>query len=708
MNTFNIDKDTVSTSITDLNETHGLLGNNDITVLWLLRLMVPLSGYKLLLRRNDFRDDDLAKALGFSGYFAGSNSIKYDQLEIKTQLFKDWELAENNKATFEFKNNELEQNLRSLSNLVGLNNTEQAMVMFAVCVHNNQILENACSMLGTQNIRSLIRVFGISLDIPESEIRKALHPGSLLSSSGILTVDSSSSYDFYNKIELLKGLVDSLEIHHENPSEIFRNILQIAPKSKLQESDYPHLGKDIGIIKQYLQQALINKNKGVNFLIYGIPGTGKTEFARMISLVLEAKLYEVNSGSKDVAPLDEGDRFRAYSLGQILCARQADSIILFDEVENIFKVGPNNKDNSKFNNKAWMNHVLENNPVPTFWISNDISDVDPAFIRRFDYVLEIKAPPRSLREKLLNDYLGDLPVSQNWKKQIAENEALVPAIIERSANVVRMSGVVQESSNVEATLQSLLSNTIEAMGYSRLKTVSTNKTFNYRLDVLNTNHSLEIICKGLQQNKEARICLYGPSGTGKTAFGKYIAQTLDLPLLAKRASDIVSPYVGVTEKNMARMFEEARQEKAVLMLDEADTFLSSRSNAQRSWEVSAVNEMLTQMESFDGLFIASTNYMDMIDSAAMRRFDIKLKFDYMKPAQVKIMFAELAQQYDLAVEPPLLMLLEKLKHITPGDFAAVRRKSRLMEISDASALLAMLQDECSFKPESVQHKIGFH
>jgi SpoVK/Ycf46/Vps4 family AAA+-type ATPase len=709
VNTFNIDQDLTSTSLLESYVTSNSLGINDMIRLWLFRLMVPLGGYKLLLRKNDFRDDDLAKALGFNDYFAGSSSIKYDQFEIKNQLFNDWESAEKNKVVFEFKNAELERNLKSLSNLVGLNKTELAMVMFAVCVHNNQILENACSMLGTQNIRTLVRVFGICLDTPEPEIRKALHPGSLLSTSGILSVDSSSSYDFYNKIELLKGLVDLLEMHHENPSEIFRNILQIAPTSKLQESDYPHLEKDISIIKQYLQQALTNKNKGVNFLIYGIPGTGKTEFARMISFVLHAKLYEINSGSKGVEPLDEDDRFRAYSLGQILCARQSQSIILFDEVENIFKAGgTQSKDNEKFNSKAWMNHVLENNPVPTFWISNDISDVDPAFIRRFDYVLEIKAPPRSLREKLLSDYLEDLPVSQGWKKQMAENEALVPAIIERSAKVVRMSGVIHDKSGTEEALQSILSNTIEAMGYSRPKPASVNKTFNYRLDVLNTNQSLENLCRGLQLNKEARICLYGPSGTGKTAFGKYIAEILDLPLLAKRASDIVSPYVGVTEQNMARMFEEARQEKAVLMLDEADTFLTERSNAQHSWEVSAVNEMLTQMESFDGLFIASTNYMDMIDSAAMRRFDIKLKFDYMKPAQVKIMFAELAQQYALTVEPPLLMLLEKMEHITPGDFAAVRRKLRLMQIVDANALLIMLEEECLFKPESVQRKIGFH
>ena len=172
------------------------------------------------------------------------------------------------------------------------------------------------------------------------------------------------------------------------------------------------------------------------------------------------------------------------------------------------------------------------------------------------------------------------------------------------------------------------------MGYARPSFNKSGDALDYRLDVLNTNYSVESICEGLKQHHEARICLYGPSGTGKTAFGKHIAEILDLPLLSKRASDIVSPFIGMTERNMADMFIEAKEENAVLMLDEADSFLSNRQQAQRQWEVSAVNEMLTQLEAFDGIFIASTNFMETIDSAAMRRFDIKLKFDYMKPQQV--------------------------------------------------------------------------
>jgi hypothetical protein len=75
-------------------------------------------------------------------------------------------------------------------------------------------------------------------------------------------------------------------------------------------------------------------------------------------------------------------------------------------------------------------------------------------------------------------------------------------------------------------------------------------------------------------------------------------QALDRPLMVKQASDLMSKYVGETEQNMAAMFREAEAEKAVLLLDEADSFLQDRRGAQRTYEVTEVNEMLQGMERF--------------------------------------------------------------------------------------------------------------
>lgn len=90
---------------------------------------------------------------------------------------------------------------------------------------------------------------------------------------------------------------------------------------------------------------------------------------------------------------------------------------------------------------------------------------------------------------------------------------------------------------------------------------------------------------------------------------------MGIPLLIKRASDLMSMWVGENEQNIALAFKEAEQDGALLLIDEVDSFLQDRRGAKNSWEVTLVNEMLTQMEAFSGVFIASTNLMDGLDQA---------------------------------------------------------------------------------------------
>lgn len=444
-------------------------------------------------------------------------------------------------------------------------------------------------------------------------------------------------------------------------------------------------------------------------MIYGPPGSGKTEFVRTIARHCNLELYEVASESESDTPLDINGRFRAYRLGQIICASKKRPAIMFDEVEDVF-IEKNDGTSNKSNNsgrKSWVNQLLESNVVPSFWITNSIDSIDPAYIRRFDFVLQINSPPRSVREELLNEYLGDLPVSNAWKKMMSENETLLPALIERAAKVLRKSALATCQEKTEKALETLLGNTIEAMGYRRPITRNIKAETGYRLDLLNTDFPVENICEGLKESKKARICLYGPSGTGKTAFGKHLSTVLDIPLLSKKASDIISPYLGESEKNMAAMFQQAIDENALLMLDEADTFLSDRKNAQRSWEVSAINEMLTQLESFEGIFIASTNFMQSFDSASIRRFDIKLKFDFMNTEQVHTMFEALLINNNLKLDETTECELKKLRCVTPGDFSVIQRKLNFNKNKSTKTILEMIKQECEFKTESNHRRIGF-
>ena len=163
----------------------------------------------------------------------------------------------------------------------------------------------------------------------------------------------------------------------------------------------------------------------------------------------------------------------------------------------------------------------------------------------------------------------------------------------------------------------------------------------------------------------------------------------------------MSKYVGETEQNMAAMFKEAEAEKAVLLLDEADSFLQDRRGAQRTYEVTEVNEMLQGMERFDGIFVCTTNLLDRIDQAALRRFTFKIRFKPLTAAQREKMFLTEALDGDAARLDALLRArLAKLDQLCPGDFAAVKRQTDILATEfSAEEFLEQLEAEHRLKPE---------
>ncbi|MDB5779192.1 MAG: ATPase, central domain protein, partial [Polaromonas sp.] len=225
----------------------------------------------------------------------------------------------------------------------------------------------------------------------------------------------------------------------------------------------------------------------------------------------------------------------------------------------------------------------------------------------------------------------------------------------------------------------------------------------YDLAMLNVESRFEIprIVQALKSRGHGSLCFYGPPGTGKTALAEHIAQALEQPLLIKQASDLMSKYVGETEQKMAAMFREAELEKAVLLLDEADSFLQDRRGAQRTYEVTEVNEMLQGMERYAGMFICTTNLLESLDQAALRRFTFKIRFMPLTREQRETMFTTEALAGDAGLlTGALAQRLAQLTQLCPGDFAAVKRQGVILEAElAAEEFLAQLEAEHRIKPE---------
>jgi len=674
--------------------------------LWLLRLLVPMGLYKRFVREKQVTDDDVARLVGLGDIVEhGEHAPAFDRQSIISRLRVSWKQAEKEAVTLDAATEE-DRTLQQLAQKLGLSDTDTDVIRFRLATERHSALRPLLIMAGRETSKSVIEVLATCLNRSEADIASALSFDGPLLSSGIVGLQLENMW-FNDCVHLLECLVEELRYKHDDPITYFRSRIVKSLSPRLTNAHFPHVARDHDILREYLVESLGERRRGVNILIHGEPGTGKTEFIRMLATELGSELYEVAAARRNGSVLDSSERFRAYRLSQALFERSSGKLILFDEIEDVFRESDKGERTqaNKSSQKAWVNKILENNPVPAFWISNNIRVIDRAYLRRFDYVLEMKVPPRSVRSRILDEYLQDLPVSEAWKRRMAEHEELAPAVVERAAKIVRSVNMLAPE-ETERSLARVMGNTLEVMGILREPRRSAPVT-GYRLGVLNADCDIAEVQTNLMTQRQGRICLYGPPGTGKTAYGQHVATQLDRPLLVRRASDIISPWLGMTEKNLARMFRQAQEEEAVLLLDEADSFLQDRKGAQRSWEVTEVNEMLTQMETFEGIFIASTNLMTSLDSAALRRFDLKIRFDYLKPGQAWALFVDTRTQLGIEDQQGLESSIARLTCLTPGDFANVVRQARLRPVRSSIALLQRLRAECEIKPEGGRQGIGF-
>ena len=247
---------------------------------------------------------------------------------------------------------------------------------------------------------------------------------------------------------------------------------------------------------------------------------------------------------------------------------------------------------------------------------------------------------------------------------------------------------------------------------------------NYSLEGLNINidptqmiESVRHVYDYIEANPDERrptnlnILLAGPPGTGKTELVKYIATETGRDVILKRASDLLSMFVGGTEQAIAGAFAEAEQAGAILFLDEADSLIRDRESAVRSWETSQTNELLQQMENFRGVLICATNNELSFDGAAFRRFAIKAKFDYLRDSAKLLFFKRFFSEVEIT--PEFAVELEKslrdMPCLAPGDFHAVANRLRFVPggLRGVDEILKSLAAEVEFKARKVGRGIGY-
>jgi SpoVK/Ycf46/Vps4 family AAA+-type ATPase len=668
------------------------------------RMLDGTGWYHRLFQRGHFRDHDVLTLLGLQeSPDAGGTGPSELRVAVEGQL----RTLEKRRP----RRDHLGENIVRLGRLLHLGKTECALLRVLVVGTRAPYMHDFYRLVvgSEQDFLQLLRH---ATGCRPRDIATAWRLSARLRSSGLLETGHRLSCPTC----LDDDIAERLLARSFDEQQLLRHLVRPAPAAQLAPDDFRHL-PEAALVMKYLAHALARRTRGVNILLHGAPGTGKTEFARMLAGPLRASVSEVPNCDSDGDPVSGSRRFRAYAICQNLLAGRRRQVLLFDEVEDVFgsgdgagllaMLGLGGRDADHLR-KAWVNETLESNPVPTLWACNSIEAMDPAYLRRFDMVVEFRMPGVDARRAIVSRYFEPGQLSRGCMERLAGMESLAPAQVERAARVVQAVGVRSQAER-DACAERLIAGSLRAMGLPHLAPSSVLPD-HYDPAFLNADRDLDALARGLARARGARLCLYGPPGTGKTAFAHHLARELDRPLLVRRASDLIDKFIGETEKRIAAAFAQAAGDNAILVIDEADGFLRNRAGAERSWEVTHVNEFLTRMESFEGLFIASTNLVDSLDPASLRRFDFKIRFDAMTREQRRALLLRVVA--DAAEAPEALAAalarLDRLTHLTPGDFANVLRQLRVTaEPVTAGRVVDLLAAEQGMKPEGRHRSIGF-
>jgi SpoVK/Ycf46/Vps4 family AAA+-type ATPase len=460
-----------------------------------------------------------------------------------------------------------------------------------------------------------------------------------------------------------------------------------------------------------------------HLLFYGPPGTGKTSLARRIGQDLNLPTYEIAGNS------DNKSKSRRTAI--IACINMTrtkkGALIIVDEADNLLNTSMSWLFSGETQDKGWLNHLLEKPWCRMIWITNKTTWVDGSVLRRFSFSMAFKPLNRHQRASQLEQVLRQNRVKRHFSQDMIQT---LTADYNVSAGVMEtaVSKAIDSGAKTQSELLSAVKIGLDAYlelvnkGSKKPQEKTVDKKFT--LKGLNLSGNIQDILEQVdafgeylnrvssESAHQMSLLFYGPPGAGKTEMARYIGHRLLREILFRCYSQLQSKYLGEGERNIREAFERAQAQNNILVIDEVESVLFSRSRARHSWEISFTNEFLTAIERFRGLLVCTTNRMRDLDTAALRRFTHKIKFGYLDAKGNNIFFNQiLAPMIIQRLTLNLQKRLANISYLTPGDFKTVRDQFAFYPEEKRTALMFVqaLEKEARIKAKSEAiKKIGFN
>lgn len=579
----------------------------------------------------------------------------------------------------------------------GLDDIDTEIVLLLLrCEYNNDLEQFVAEVL--ERLHDPAAAVAVLLGIEQREARRRIAANGVLIESGLIC---ESDYRCgvgltgeFGYLQLAPPLRRVMHRSCASREEWVAALIGEPLATPLTWEDFGHLGPIRELAAKTMAGAGTNGVGGINLLLHGPVGTGKTEFAKTLAKYVGMNIWSIGETDDQGNEPTRGERLAALKLAQRLLAKRAGALVLIDEAEDVMASEIPFFGRSRDSSKVYLNRMVEQNPVPIVWTCNDVGTIDPAVLRRMTLAIEVRTPGRSARARIWNRVLHEtgLNLGDDAVARLSSLYSAPPAVAANAARAAMLSG------GGEAAVEEAMGGVLQVLGIGPSIQDADASAFNPAL--VNCEEDLARLVESLVRSRASRqwsLCLYGPPGTGKSQFARHIAMQLGMEVMQQRASDLLSMWVGESEQQISAAFQAARTRNAMLVIDEADSLLSDRREAVRSWEATQVNEMLTWMESHPLPFVCTTNLIDRLDQASLRRFTLKLRFASLNPTQTNLAF-----ECFFGIAAPRRLA----DGLTPGDFATVRRKRDLLSITDPSVLADWLDKEAEAKGTRVL-RIGF-
>ena len=612
--------------------------------------------------------------------------------------------------------NSQEQNIDWLTGLLDLDEVERKLLIFQLNRHRpgfSQLFD-----LLTSSDHTMAAILAAAFDVSEQQVVSALSESSKLVHSGLLTVHERPLRIGEPSTHLRATLTESAD---DEAEFLERFVKPLTPKpstgslARLHEDDRRIL---LGILRLPMPE-----DRGLHSLVYAPKSVDKRDM--LARLLQDEDIHGYAVVTKHVP--DDNLPTWTYIAQRHLKRSDPDGVLIVHRardalasrrVSMLSLFGIDDEGFSDEDGRA-SDEGLTGSRVRCVWLTDRAELLSERNLGAFLFHCEALLGSRADRRERVSQVISEFGLSEQLGLHLAKYDLLGEQQVRQAAQLARLLSTTQAETaedplvERERVIKRAVAQSQKVLGRDHIEGLRDSVT-RYSLDHLNIagRFTPEQIITALRKRPKGSLCFWGIPGAGKTQLAEYIAVELDLPILLRSASDLLSKWVGETEQQIAAMFTEADAEGALLFLDEADSFLRDRTLARAEWSVTQVNELLQSMERFDGIFIAATNLMDSIDAAAMRRFTWKLEFKALEPEQAWAMFRA-ETEFDAAAEPERAAerkeQLAAIADLTPGDFATVKRQANMLgEHLSPDAWIEQLAAEAKAKMFGLKRqKVGF-